>query len=89
VENGKLMDGFMGSGRVGDEGCCPSKNIKPMMKPAGKLLKWDDNKKEKDLLVTIRGGGESKFGVFLKKLGLFLTISFALCTILVNHSMAP
>ncbi|KAJ6861615.1 hypothetical protein NC651_037626 [Populus alba x Populus x berolinensis] len=89
VENGKLMDGFMGSGCVGDEGCCPSKNIKPMMKPAGRLIKWDDNKKEKDLLVTIRGGGRSKFGVFLKKLGLFLTISFALCTILVNHSMAP
>nr|TKR98967.1 NAC domain-containing protein 86 [Populus alba] len=85
VENGKLMDGFMGSGCVGDEGCCPSKNIKPMMKPAGRLIKWDDNKKEKDLLVTIRGGGGSKFGVFLKKLGLFLTISFALCTILVNH----
>ncbi|KAJ6887516.1 hypothetical protein NC652_028696 [Populus alba x Populus x berolinensis] len=57
----KLMDGFMGSGCVGDEGCCPSKNIKPMMKPAGRLIKWDDNKKEKDLLVTIRGVGRSKF----------------------------
>jgi hypothetical protein len=26
--------------------------------------------------------------LFLKKLGLFLTISFALCTILANHAMA-
>ncbi|KAJ6290826.1 hypothetical protein OIU78_026554 [Salix suchowensis] len=29
VENGKLMDGLiMGSGCAGEEGCCPSKNIK-------------------------------------------------------------
>ncbi|XP_050227889.1 NAC domain-containing protein 54-like isoform X2 [Mercurialis annua] len=38
---------------------------------------------EKDLVVTIRGG--NKFSVFLKKLGLFLTISLALCTMWVNH----
>ncbi|CAK7338885.1 unnamed protein product [Dovyalis caffra] len=52
----------------------------PVKKPAGKLIKWDDNKKEKDLLVTIRGGGGSKAGVFLKKLGaqniLFLAALF-------------
>ncbi|KAJ6707344.1 putative proteinC DOMAIN-CONTAINING PROTEIN 82-RELATED [Salix viminalis] len=66
-----------------------SKNmIKPMKKPSGKLMKRDGNEKEKDLVVTIRGGGGSKLGLFLKKLGLFLTISFALCSILVNHAMA-
>ncbi|KAJ6364511.1 hypothetical protein OIU76_029465 [Salix suchowensis] len=65
-----------------------SKNmIKPMKKPSGKLMKRDGNEKEKDLVVTIRGGGGSKLGLFLKKLGLFLTISFALCSILVNHAM--
>ncbi|KAB5516802.1 hypothetical protein DKX38_027450 [Salix brachista] len=90
VENGKLMDGLiMGSGCAGEEGCCPSKNIKPAMKPAGKLIKWGDSEKEKDFLVTIRGSGGTKFGVFLKNLGLFLTISFALCTILINHAMTP
>ncbi|KAG5247248.1 NAC domain-containing protein [Salix suchowensis] len=88
VENGKLMDEFMGSGSVEEEGFCPSKNmIKPMKKPSGKLMKRDGNEKEKDLVVTIRGGGGSKLGLFLKKLGLFLTISFALCSILVNHAM--
>jgi hypothetical protein len=79
----------MGSGNVEEEGFCPSKNVNPMKKPAGKLIiKRDDNEKEKDLLVTIRGGEGSKLGLFLKKLGLFLTISFALCTILANHAMA-
>ena len=90
MESGKLMDGLiMESGCAGEEGCCPSKNIKPTMKTAGKLIRWDDNKKEKDFLVTIRGSGGTKVGVFLKNLGLFLTISFALCTILINHAMTP
>ncbi|KAF9683837.1 hypothetical protein SADUNF_Sadunf04G0055600 [Salix dunnii] len=88
VGNGKLMDEFMGSGSVEEDGFCPGKNIKPMKKPSGKLIKRDGNEKEKDLVVTIRGGGGSKLGLFLKKLGLFLTISFALCSILVNHAMA-
>jgi hypothetical protein len=89
VENGKLTDDFMRSGSVEEEGFCPSKNVNPMKKPAGKLIiKRNDNEKEKDLLVTIRGGEGSKLGLFLKKLGLFLTISFALCTILANHAMA-
>ncbi|KAG6779037.1 hypothetical protein NC652_010450 [Populus alba x Populus x berolinensis] len=91
VENGKSTANFMGSGSgsVEEVGFCPSKNIKPMKKLAGKLIiKRDDNEKEKDLLVTIRGGEGSKLGLFLKKLGLFLTISFALCTMLANHAMA-
>lgn len=80
VESEKLMDGFMGSGILGDK-ICPS-YIKPNKKPG--RITCDDNK-EKALLVSIRGGGGSKLGVILKKLGLFLTISLALCTMWVNH----
>ncbi|ESR43645.1 hypothetical protein CICLE_v10011293mg [Citrus x clementina] len=41
--------------------------------------------KEGDLLVNIRGGRGDNFIVCLKKIGLFLTISLALCTMWANH----
>lgn len=41
--------------------------------------------KETDLLVNIRGGHGDNFIVYLKKIGLFLTISLALCTMWANH----
>ncbi|KDP35715.1 hypothetical protein JCGZ_10487 [Jatropha curcas] len=80
VGNEKVMNGFMESG-FGGEKDYPS-NIKN--KEILERTKWSENK-EKDLLVIIRG--RNKLSVFLKKLGLFLTISLALCTMWVNHLM--
>ncbi|XP_031262953.1 NAC domain-containing protein 86-like [Pistacia vera] len=67
-ESEKLMDGFTVSGSVKDEGC--SNDLKVMKKkPAG----------DKNFFVNVRSGGHHSI-VFLKKLGLFLTITLALCT---------
>lgn len=43
------------------------------------------HEEEKVSAVNIRGG--NSFSVFLKKMGIFLTISFALCTMWANHNM--
>ncbi|XP_021645189.1 NAC domain-containing protein 54 isoform X2 [Hevea brasiliensis] len=56
-------------------------NVKPRRK--AERNKWNNDHKEKNLLVSIRGGNQ--FSVFLKKFGLFLTISLAVCTMWVNH----
>ncbi|XP_054819639.1 NAC domain-containing protein 54-like isoform X2 [Prosopis cineraria] len=45
-------------------------------------IKWD-NEKEKVWFVSTRSG--KGFSVVLKKIGIFLTISFALCTMWANH----
>lgn len=53
-----------------------------------RLNKWCNNiREEKGSLVNIRGG--NGFIVFLKKIGIFLTISLALCTMWVNHNIIP
>ncbi|KAM5558286.1 NAC domain-containing protein 54 [Rosa sericea] len=43
------------------------------------------NKKKKVCLVNIRGG--SSCSLFLKKIGIFLTVSLALCTMWANHNI--
>ncbi|CAL0308951.1 unnamed protein product [Lupinus luteus] len=53
---------------------------KDVTKPAEKF-KW--NEQENIWYVGIKSG--KGFSVFLKKIGIFLTISFALCTIIVNY----
>lgn len=52
-----------------------------------KKIRKRSNKEEKVVsAVNIRGG--NSFSVFLKKMGIFLTISFALCTMWANHNMS-
>ncbi|XP_057994688.1 NAC domain-containing protein 54 [Hevea brasiliensis] len=81
-----LMHCFYLGENVGNEnklmhGFAESANAKPKKKE--ERNKWNEKKTEKDFLVSIRGGNQ--FSVFLKKLGLFLSISLALCTMWVNH----
>ncbi|EEF35791.1 hypothetical protein RCOM_1603380 [Ricinus communis] len=77
--NEKLtVHGLMENGSGEEMRVCP-KNKKNIQQ----RNKWIDDKKENDLLVIIRGG--NRFSVILRKLGLFLTVSLALCTMWFNH----
>ncbi|KAE9594428.1 putative transcription factor NAM family [Lupinus albus] len=58
-----------------------SNNMKILMTQQAENIKW--NEEENIWLVGIKSG--KGFSVFLKKIGIFLTISFALCTMWVNH----
>lgn len=55
-----------------------------MKKKRHELVKWY-NRKEKVSLINIRGGN-SIINLFMKKIGVFLTISLALCTMWANHN---
>ncbi|CAL0301404.1 unnamed protein product [Lupinus luteus] len=61
--------------------CCSNNNMKILMRQQGEKIKW--NKQENIWFVGIKSG--KGFSVVLKKIGIFLTISFALCTMWVNH----
>lgn len=73
MEDEKLMDAFTST---------PTAAI--VMKEESDSNIISKNKK-KVCLVNIRGG--SSCSVFLKKIGIFLTVSLALCTMWANHSI--
>ncbi|KAJ8752199.1 hypothetical protein K2173_003807 [Erythroxylum novogranatense] len=75
-----LRDGLSATSGVKENGTLWNMNAKK--RAGGTAGKWYD-KHEKELFVTIRGG--SRVSVTLKKLGLFLTISLAICTMWMNH----
>ncbi|KAK1575171.1 hypothetical protein Q3G72_003172 [Acer saccharum] len=60
-------------------------------KSGGLMKSWIDEKKENDdednnfLIKVNTGGGNNNLIAFLKKLGFFLTISLAVCTMWANH----
>ncbi|TXG69839.1 hypothetical protein EZV62_004774 [Acer yangbiense] len=60
-------------------------------KSGGLMKSWIDDKKENDdednnfLIKVNTGGGNNNLIAFLKKLGFFLTISLAVCTMWANH----
>lgn len=83
IESEKTMDDFASSaaGVEGNEDGCADIFKKRKRRIGIKLC----NEKGKVSVVNIRGG--SNFTVFLKKIGIFLTISLALCTMWANHNM--
>ncbi|OIV95704.1 hypothetical protein TanjilG_01498 [Lupinus angustifolius] len=60
--------------------CC-SNTMKILMRQQAENIEW--NEQENIWFVGIKSG--KGFSVVLKKIGIFLTISFALCTVWVNH----
>ncbi|KAJ7964404.1 NAC domain containing protein [Quillaja saponaria] len=59
---------------------CRSTSIIKKKKGSDERINWHDSRKEMVWFVKIRSRGNS-LGVVLKKIGIFLTISLALCTI--------
>lgn len=82
MEDEKLMDAFSTTTTAAIVEEKGNSNISKKKKRLG-LLKWS-NKEENVCLVNIRGGNGCS--VFLKKIGIFLTVSLALCTMWANHS---
>ena len=62
--------------------CCGANNMKRMRQLADKII-W--NEQEKTWCVGIKSG--KGFSVVLKKIGIFLSISLALCTMWANHAI--
>ncbi|CAB4302244.1 unnamed protein product [Prunus armeniaca] len=76
VEDEKLMDAFTSTTTAAIVEEKGNSNVSKKKKGLG-LIKWR-NKEEKVCLVNIRGGNSCS--VLLKKIGVFLTVSLALCT---------
>ncbi|GAV61756.1 NAM domain-containing protein [Cephalotus follicularis] len=82
LESGKLKDGFteISNGKEKEKQTDFCIDIK-MKKKHGRLMRCNKKKKKEVSLVTIGGNSSS---LFSKKLGLFLTLSLALCTIMLS-----
>nr|UBT01654.1 NAC transcription factor 50 [Litchi chinensis] len=73
---------------IGEDDRLENENL--MDEKSGKLMKWIDQKKENhnednNYLIKLSGGATNNLIAFLKKLGFFLTISLAVCTMWANH----
>lgn len=71
-------DGFTATaGKVKGKGCCPN-NLKNKRR--------SERKKQDSLVINTEGGGSYSFSTaFSRSVGIFLTISLALCTMWANH----
>ncbi|KAM1718302.1 hypothetical protein ACFX11_026031 [Malus domestica] len=83
MEDEKLMDAFTRTTTATSVEENGNSEISNKKKGLG-LIKWS-NKKEKVCLVNVRGGNSCS--VFLKKMGIFLTVSLALGTMWANHNI--
>lgn len=77
---------YVGENMENGKGCA-SDDMNMKMKKSTARVKGNNKKLEKegDFLVNIRSSGGDSFIVILKKLGLFLTLSLALCSMWANH----
>lgn len=84
-EEKRLTDGFTtaSSGEVkGDLACCAN-NVRK--KERSGRIKWSDRKKQVSSVINAEGRGNSLSAFSRSTVGIFITVSLALCTMWANH----